>query len=426
MIVVMPVSLGNASSKQLLAVLLWLLLSTGGRGYPGGAPDMACESMLPTGHGVGPQASDPPYSIMVSKKSYKPGETLQIIVSSEGEDYFKGMFVQARVIGCQLNETKTVGVFTAPDNEIETKHCFGEVHSAVTHNSARAKRVKTFYWTAPVLPAGHMVMSCRNVDIVVKLEVSGLLYFCQSGKASSSPLSALYVYRATLVREIDQYWTDVESHLVADLHSDTLPRCPQTTSTAPSTTRSASSPSPSSTPGQSSTTTSVSRDQGVKTSPHTTRQKQAETTNIFAAGKGEEFKLVTRLVTTIKEAERQLVGKAESRETERKLEKGRGGLEHSVTSTDSMGPFPSWLGPSFNRKGGHVHTTQVDAAVDSASEESKKLPSWLIPAYQRSASSSSTSSLRCADGGHRVLFFTVVSVVLAWLRLPSLTEISTL
>nr|KAG5710313.1 hypothetical protein BaRGS_009029 [Batillaria attramentaria] len=47
-----------------------------------------------------------------------------VIVSSEGEDYFKGMFVQARVIGCQLNETKTVGVFTAPDNEIETKHCF--------------------------------------------------------------------------------------------------------------------------------------------------------------------------------------------------------------------------------------------------------------------------------------------------------------
>ena len=64
--------------QQLWALVLgMLLLARDGLGYPGGVPDVACLSMLPTGHGAGPQASDTPYSIFVSKKSYKPGETLQ-------------------------------------------------------------------------------------------------------------------------------------------------------------------------------------------------------------------------------------------------------------------------------------------------------------------------------------------------------------
>lgn len=45
-------------------------------GYPGGAPDLACSTMFPTGHSAAAQTSKPPYKIVAQKSAYIPGETI--------------------------------------------------------------------------------------------------------------------------------------------------------------------------------------------------------------------------------------------------------------------------------------------------------------------------------------------------------------
>lgn len=214
-----------SSYANLLLLLLLLGQAGQGRAYPGGVPDMSCLNMLPTGHGVEPMSTSPPFKIFVSKKSYKPGETLQVVMQAEGENYFRGLILQARVTGCNVTEDRVVGTFTSTDTELETKHCFGEIHSTVSHNSATKKRLKTFYWTAPVISSGHLVM------------------------------------RATVLREFQEYWVNVQSDIVADLHSRVTSRCfplpPHVT-----TDRSLALPSDSSsTPGTSGTGTVGSTEQ---------------------------------------------------------------------------------------------------------------------------------------------------------------------
>ncbi|XP_025109511.1 putative defense protein 3 isoform X1 [Pomacea canaliculata] len=192
------------SSFLIPHLILLLTLPTAGRGYPDGAPDMVCVSMEPTGHGAGSQVTDPPYRLMVTRKSYKPGETLQVTLQSIGDNYFRGLMLQARLTGCDVNETQTIGVFTTGDNELQTRHCFGTVHSTVTHNSASRKRMKIVYWTAPVVSSGHVIMT------------------------------------ATVVREQQEFWTQVQSHVLSDLEADFPAYCPPTLRPDPPTSHSSS------------------------------------------------------------------------------------------------------------------------------------------------------------------------------------------
>ena len=64
-------------SSKFTSLFFSIIVFDCGRGYPGGAPDMSCQSLMPTGHGAGPQMTPPPFKIFVSKMTYKPGETLQ-------------------------------------------------------------------------------------------------------------------------------------------------------------------------------------------------------------------------------------------------------------------------------------------------------------------------------------------------------------
>ncbi|KAK6188109.1 hypothetical protein SNE40_004360 [Patella caerulea] len=175
-------------NNSICVIIIVLMSCSRGSGYPGGVPDSACSSMFPSGHSARPQLSTPPYRIIVPKKTYQAGETIKVMLEAE-EGYFKGVYLQARLIGCNVNISESVGVFTANDNELQTRHCFGQVHSTVSHNSNSAKRVKYVYWTAPVNPFGHVIL------------------------------------RATFVEDAATFWTNVVSDILVDLQSTDTPTC---------------------------------------------------------------------------------------------------------------------------------------------------------------------------------------------------------
>ncbi|XP_055885195.1 putative defense protein 3 [Biomphalaria glabrata] len=175
-------------TSQVTLAFIWLFCSRVVQAYPGGAPDLACVSMFPSGHMTTAQLSEPPYRISVSKKTYNPGETIKVEIVGL-EESFTGLYVQPRQVGCHLNATRIVGVFTASSPDLQTRHCFGVVHSTVTHTSKDKQNRASFYWTAPVTPSGHVVI------------------------------------RATLVKDFQHFWTEVESAPIIDLHNKDMPAC---------------------------------------------------------------------------------------------------------------------------------------------------------------------------------------------------------
>ena len=61
---------------NLVLVALTCALFDGVHTFSAGAPDFACDNMVPTGHGVAPLDTEPPYVLIVDKDWYAPGETI--------------------------------------------------------------------------------------------------------------------------------------------------------------------------------------------------------------------------------------------------------------------------------------------------------------------------------------------------------------
>ncbi|XP_059149474.1 putative ferric-chelate reductase 1 [Physella acuta] len=102
---------------------------------------------------------------------------------------FIGVYVQPRLVGCHVNTTRTVGVFTAADPRLQTRHCFGVIHSTVTHTSKVKKNHVALLWTAPVRSSGHVVI------------------------------------KATIVKDKETFWVDVDSPPLIDLQTMDTPTC---------------------------------------------------------------------------------------------------------------------------------------------------------------------------------------------------------
>lgn len=92
-----------AASSLTLALLLLLLGPSPTTEYSMGAPDSACNRMMP-GHGFDPQTGEPPARLVLEKDTVAPGQTLKFRI--EGGE-FKGFIVQARV---DPDENAQVGV----------------------------------------------------------------------------------------------------------------------------------------------------------------------------------------------------------------------------------------------------------------------------------------------------------------------------
>jgi hypothetical protein len=70
--------------------------------FSGGAPESECQSMTPRHH-VDPQKSAFPYSINLSKKQVRAGETIEVTIKGKtADDVIKGFIAQARVGDTQI------------------------------------------------------------------------------------------------------------------------------------------------------------------------------------------------------------------------------------------------------------------------------------------------------------------------------------
>lgn len=84
-------------------------------GYPTGAPEEVCDSMMP-GHGHQPQVAHTfPYKVVTSKNIVKPNEKVKLQI--EGQQPFKGFLIEIR-----NEQGKAVGKFETDENT-KTLNC---------------------------------------------------------------------------------------------------------------------------------------------------------------------------------------------------------------------------------------------------------------------------------------------------------------
>ena len=64
--------------------------------YKSGAPETACELMIPDHHST-PQTEPSPYTITPDKFKVKAGDNINVIISGSDSTKFRGYLIQARV-----------------------------------------------------------------------------------------------------------------------------------------------------------------------------------------------------------------------------------------------------------------------------------------------------------------------------------------
>lgn len=86
--------------------------------YSGGAPESACDDMIPR-HPADPQSSEFPYELQLSKKSISPSDTVVITIGKD--KIFKGFLLEVR------KGNKSVGQFVISDDDkfSKTLGCHG-------------------------------------------------------------------------------------------------------------------------------------------------------------------------------------------------------------------------------------------------------------------------------------------------------------
>lgn len=121
--------------------------------WPRGAPNSTCVSMMP-GHGKQKQSGPSPYTLSLSKETYRPCETIELTLS--GSATFKGFFIKpmfpaktisiapSGMISPLTDNSDNIGTFTTTpeaQNNCPT--------SSLTHTNNNTKQSLTFTWMAP-------------------------------------------------------------------------------------------------------------------------------------------------------------------------------------------------------------------------------------------------------------------------------------
>jgi hypothetical protein len=79
-----------------LCVFLLIAIPAHITAFKTGAPETACDSMIPDHHST-PQSAPSPYTITPSKSKVKAGEPVEVTISGSDSTKFKGYLIQARV-----------------------------------------------------------------------------------------------------------------------------------------------------------------------------------------------------------------------------------------------------------------------------------------------------------------------------------------
>ncbi|XP_072130712.1 putative ferric-chelate reductase 1 isoform X2 [Mobula birostris] len=146
-------------------------------GYSNGNVDSVCETMVPK-HGSTAQTSVAPYQVIASNTTFNPGDTIQVTLKSNSNETFKGFLLEAQDARSSLRTP--LGKFITTDSQAQLLNCdingISYKDSAVSHVSSSEKSEIVVNWTTP-----------NSNDIV---------------------------FRATFVKSMQTFWTDVSSPII--------------------------------------------------------------------------------------------------------------------------------------------------------------------------------------------------------------------
>ncbi|XP_037572614.1 putative defense protein 3 [Dermacentor silvarum] len=142
----MQISMHRPELWWTTALLLLTSVLDATRAYPDGAPEVACDDMMPFHNGARQlNGSDSPYRLVQEKETFNANESLVVNLFTESS-HFKGFLVKA--LDEQGND---VGHFPPGANYKPMTDCSG-----ATHKSKKKKSAVNFLWQAPVDKAGSV------------------------------------------------------------------------------------------------------------------------------------------------------------------------------------------------------------------------------------------------------------------------------
>jgi hypothetical protein len=112
--------------------------------YPTQVPNTpaVCKNMIP-GHGPSPQKTKSPYTVTAWPRRVNQGDAVQVVLSGEGGEEFKGFYLQARTA-----DGTPIGTFT-PTDTIKVHSCGDGKNNAAFHGVRGLKDEVEVFWNAP-------------------------------------------------------------------------------------------------------------------------------------------------------------------------------------------------------------------------------------------------------------------------------------
>lgn len=137
-------------------VILLFHLASEVNGYAKGAPLGACSSLTP-GHGVSPQITKSPYSLVMRyNEVINRGETIVLTLKGPAHG-FKGFIAQGRKSRDKKDTTPQGTFWPATYIKSKTVNCTYD-DSTLTHSENGVKLFSTLQWTAPWTAGRYVVM----------------------------------------------------------------------------------------------------------------------------------------------------------------------------------------------------------------------------------------------------------------------------
>ncbi|KAK3611623.1 hypothetical protein CHS0354_018319 [Potamilus streckersoni] len=141
---------------QLAELIFCVVMVQEVRCHSNGAPSSACSDMTPRHHNM-PQSIPSPYSISVSKNTYKPLENITVTLQANSGVTFKGFLIQSRR---DPNSDATIGTFIIAPGTKNT--CSSQ--ASLTQLDSSLKRNLSLTWIAPSATDGNVVFVATFVQ----------------------------------------------------------------------------------------------------------------------------------------------------------------------------------------------------------------------------------------------------------------------
>ncbi|XP_070807836.1 putative defense protein 3 [Pituophis catenifer annectens] len=152
-------------------IAFWTILGSN-HAFPDGAPESACENMLPVHTGVQAQTVPSPYEVSVSMPSFQNRQLVNVQILGAA---YRGLLLEAR----SFHSAAALGFWQTPPNNTRLLQCSGNPQGAITHSNTNLKMNQIYSWLPPPL-------HCPSV-----------VYFV-----------------ATVAQSHDIYWTKVKSKVI--------------------------------------------------------------------------------------------------------------------------------------------------------------------------------------------------------------------